>query len=188
MQAIKASFAFSFCILLPFASHQVMSSFGPNSSFHFLNFAGFIVYFAFMVMSGKQNYRYVLKISILRLVKKKTLLNLKERFKLEEELNAARAVSIHSSKMASLGEMAGNIAHEINNPLAVILGNTNVVLRQMDKIELEDARILKSIEKIEATTHRIGKIIDGLRNFSHGNASEESEVTTIEEVLRIQCL
>lgn len=44
-----------------------------------------------------------------------------------QQLEAMRANSLHASRLASLGEMSAGIAHEINNPLAVILGQIELI-------------------------------------------------------------
>lgn len=73
---------------------------------------------------------------------------------------------IESSRLATLGEMAGGIAHEINNPLTVITGKTAVLLRQLQSAELDRSKMERDLRKIEETTLRIAKIVKGLRQFS----------------------
>lgn len=81
---------------------------------------------------------------------------------------------IASSKMASLGEMAGSIAHEINNPLAIILGKAHRISRYCEVNELvqNQEAIRADVIKITTTVNRISKIIKGLRQFAR-DASED---------------
>jgi PAS domain S-box-containing protein len=80
------------------------------------------------------------------------------------------AAQIHASRMASLGEMASGIAHEINQPL-------NIISMVMDKILFESARtdIIESgflknkSDKIFENITRIRNIIDHVRTFSRNN-------------------
>ena len=44
-----------------------------------------------------------------------------EKIEYEREIELQRQALVNSSRLASLGEMAGGIAHEINNPLAIIM-------------------------------------------------------------------
>lgn len=70
-----------------------------------------------------------------------------------------------ASKMAALGEMAGGIAHEINNPLAVIIGKarlTSDLLKQAGA----DPKALHNLDRILYSAERIMKIVAGLRSFS----------------------
>jgi two-component system NtrC family sensor kinase len=81
------------------------------------------------------------------------------------ELDDARAKGMNSAKLVALGEMAGSIAHEINNPLAIIQANANLLKDLMGE-NIDKVMGLKIAEKIISTTDRIAKIIKGLRIIS----------------------
>ncbi len=88
-----------------------------------------------------------------------------------------RSMAFHAAKMSLVGEMAGGIAHEINNPLAVIALSTQQVHRTLAAREAEDPT-LKKLEKISQTVQRITKIVQGLRAFSRsGDKLPPAEVT-----------
>lgn len=96
---------------------------------------------------------------------------------------------IQRSRMASLGEMAGGIAHEINNPLAIISGRAGFLKHQIEAGQFDAQSAVAVLDKIESVVQRITKIIRGLRSFSR-NAEEDpfaksSLKTIIDETLEL---
>lgn len=90
---------------------------------------------------------------------------------------------LQSSKMSSLGEMAGGIAHEINNPLAIIKGKANYIKKQIKNDVLDKERINEDLTKIEMTTDRIAKIIRGLRSFSRNATADPMEEVLVSSIV-----
>ena len=91
------------------------------------------------------------------------------------ELKANTKAMLQSSKLSSLGEMAGGIAHEINNPLAILSGavfKLKVLLQRLDCIDAESQSVL---DKMEATIQRAMKITTGLLNFARDGNQEEKD-------------
>jgi signal transduction histidine kinase len=84
----------------------------------------------------------------------------------ERELRDNRQTAIYSAKMAALGEMSGNIAHEVNNPLAAILLRAQRLCRMGEGDRLDHAQVLKTGRDIEKTATRIARIVDALRSFA----------------------
>jgi signal transduction histidine kinase len=93
-------------------------------------------------------------------------LDIQERLRAERELEQTRQASIYSAKMAALGEMSGNIAHEINNPLAAILLRAHRLLRLAARDKLDVVGVSGTARDIEATVDRIRRIVDALRSFA----------------------
>lgn len=75
---------------------------------------------------------------------------------------------MQSSKMASLGQLASGIAHEINNPLSIIIGRTQLLKGKIERNtgEFDVPGCLQNLEKIEGTATLIARIIKGLNAFS----------------------
>ncbi len=94
------------------------------------------------------------------------------RLEAEKKLSDQRQSMITSAKMASLGEMAGGIAHEINNPLAIIIGKADSLKKLIHKPELDKELLDKNLDKLVATAHRISRIIKGLKTFSRSDAND----------------
>lgn len=86
------------------------------------------------------------------------------------ELAEERAKSMESSRLASLGEMAAGIAHEINNPLAIIRAATEQIVTRAKSID--DALILKNTDRILTITDRVAKIVKGLRSYSRDGRAD----------------
>ena len=84
----------------------------------------------------------------------------------------AEQLSLQSAKMASLGEMAGGIAHEINNPLAIIQGKSQQLIRTIQRGKFTPEYGSEELSKIVKTSERIAKIVRGLRAFSR-NAEKD---------------
>lgn len=80
-------------------------------------------------------------------------------------LEVERAKATHNAKLASLGEISAGIAHEINNPLAIISGSVRLVMKHMDNPE----KLASHLVTIEKSCHRIEKIVSGLKKFSRTN-------------------
>lgn len=100
-----------------------------------------------------------------------------------ESIESAQKLEANS-KMASLGEMAGGIAHEINNPLAVISGKARQLRRavEQDK-ELSKEKMIEAIQTIELFTDRIAQIISGLRKFSRDGTNDPFEISTLKAII-----
>jgi signal transduction histidine kinase len=78
------------------------------------------------------------------------------------ELEHAQAQLVQSEKLASLGLLAGGVAHEINNPLMVILGRAELLLQDL----AADAPAARDLDTIRRETVRIADIVRNLLQFS----------------------
>lgn len=90
---------------------------------------------------------------------------------------------IQNEKLASIGLLAGGIAHELNNPLAGILLFSQMLLRTVDK----DAVYRQDVEEIENAAKRCKTIVDSLLDFARqqpsGKNAETKEVFAINDAL-----
>jgi len=82
------------------------------------------------------------------------------------ELRNSQAQAVHASKLATLGEMAAGLVHELNQPLGVIRMATGNMLRRIEKDGLDAEYAAKKLERIEGQTERAAKIIDHMRIFA----------------------
>jgi len=102
----------------------------------------------------------------------------------EKNLEEERAKNIHLSRLSAIGEMAGGIAHEINNPLAVISGGLSVIERKLkgDDLQTNLPAVMASIAKIQSQVVRITRIIKGLRDFARTDAGNAFEDIPVQQV------
>jgi signal transduction histidine kinase len=158
----------------------------------------------------------VLELTVERALERRTLLSNARQYKIDLELRNSelarekaklerlQAQIIHSEKMASLGQLAAGIAHELNNPVGFIYGNMDVLaecvggltelLDYYDKSELNEsvasgvARIKERIDYAAALedldlivkdcregAQRIRDIVQNLRTFSRLDEAEFKE-------------
>lgn len=101
-----------------------------------------------------------------------------------KELEVSKIQLIHSAKMASLGEMASGMAHEINNPLTIILGKITVITTMLEELEINHPALFEEIKKIKSTTGRIGRIVKGLKTFSRGSSEDPFEATPVTRIVQ----
>lgn len=95
-----------------------------------------------------------------------TLTDVTEKKKQEKLIEDQRMQMIHSARLYSLGEMAAGIAHEINNPLAIIRGTVQMLDASVSTSHANAAEVREAIDKIDSTVGRIAKIISSLRSFA----------------------
>ncbi|MCV2448828.1 ATP-binding protein [Paracoccus sp. DMF] len=91
------------------------------------------------------------------------------------ELEAATHQLVQSEKLAALGEISAGIAHEINNPLAVIQGNLDV-LREILGPAAQPAET--ELRLIDEQIHRISQIVTRLLDFARMDEPGEGEPAT----------
>jgi PAS domain S-box-containing protein len=91
---------------------------------------------------------------------------------------------IQASKMATLGEMATGVAHELNQPLAVIKTASSFFMKKvMKKEKIEDAIILELSKEMDSHVDRATKIITHMRQFGRKSDMTRERVP-VNEVLQ----
>lgn len=79
---------------------------------------------------------------------------------------------IVADRLASLGELAGSIAHEINNPLAVISESAGWLRSRLERQDISDEELRTSVDraltKIESAVDRAARISQNFLRFSRG--------------------
>jgi len=72
---------------------------------------------------------------------------------------------MQAERLASMGQLSVGIAHELNNPLGIVLMYSNLLLEQCGK----DSQIAEDLRTIAQEADRCKKIVSGLLNFARRN-------------------
>jgi len=97
-----------------------------------------------------------------------------------EEKRLGRQV-LQSEKMAGIGQLAGGVAHELNNPIGVIL--SFVQLSKADVLAVGDEDLIDSLEEIEKAAFRCKRIVGSLLDFSRPSPDEDMSLLNLNDVL-----
>jgi PAS domain S-box-containing protein len=123
-------------------------------------------------LNGTEGPRYLLGMSF----------DITEQKKVENELEKERLNTINNSKLVAMGEMAGGIAHEINNPLAILTMTCEVMKTQLELDTVNKVVLESTVDKISKTTDRISKVIKGLLNVSRESRNENISNSSLDLV------
>ena len=95
-----------------------------------------------------------------------------ELFKKSKELLENQKILMDQSKLASMGEMIANIAHQWRQPLSVISTAATGILMQKEFGILDDEKLLKSCNSINDNAQYLSKTIDDFKNFIQGDSKK----------------
>jgi histidine kinase len=96
------------------------------------------------------------------------------------QLKELQSSLVHAGRLAAIGELSSGVAHDINNPLTVIMLSNDMLLKELamakeDPSNIDVDRMLFQAESTKKASLSIQKLADHLRNFSRGMA-EKAEV------------
>ncbi len=117
------------------------------------------------------------EIGVLQKTFKEMLTSIQERDKRQKAESEIKL--LQSEKQASVGKLAGGVAHEINNPLTGIVTFTHMLLRRNDIPE----EVRTDLETIAQETERVRKIVKGLLDFSR-QTELDREPTDVNRLVR----
>jgi C4-dicarboxylate-specific signal transduction histidine kinase len=90
---------------------------------------------------------------------------------------------VQQAKLASIGKMTCDLAHEITNPLSIIIGRTEELLRKAQGNQLTVEVIEKELSKILQTSHRISRITKSLRSFGRNTEKDPKTQVFLSKVI-----
>lgn len=95
---------------------------------------------------------------------------LAERESLEERVRTGQRQMEHLSRLSILGELAGTLAHELNQPLAAIGNYARSLLRRQDNGSLSESALRQAAGEIASESERAAGILGGIRAFARKRA------------------
>jgi len=95
------------------------------------------------------------------------------------QLKKTQQALMHSEKLASMGQLAAGIAHELNNPLGVVLMYSHLLKREID----DAGKLGQDLNTIVEQADRCKKIVAGLLHFARQNKVQRQAVN-LDSVVR----
>ena len=88
---------------------------------------------------------------------------------------------IHSEKLSAVGTFTASVAHEINNPLSIVMGNIQYLLSNLHHMDLtkekEIDEIVETLKTANAETRRCSEIVTNLLHFSHKGGAGKTNLS-----------
>lgn len=94
----------------------------------------------------------------------------KDRDRTRKQLETTQDQLVQSGKMAAVGQLAAGVAHEVNNPLQIILSRVQLLMMR----HKEDNGLVKDLRLVESNVKRISRIIRSLLDFARHNSGDEA--------------
>src|SRR5258708_6306410 len=116
------------------------------------------------------------------------IVDISERKQAEAEALQHRAELAHLSRVAVMGEMAGSLAHELNQPLAAIVTNAGAALRLLARATLSGEQLREVLQDIVADGRRASEVIHTIKGMGRKEEGAKRLLDlndVIAEVLRL---
>lgn len=102
--------------------------------------------------------------------------NEEEKAKLEHQIYL-------TARLASIGQLAAGVGHEINNPLTIVLGALDTVESRLKKLGVNDAILNRALDAQKLTISRITDIVRALRTLAWVNAPSDGVFDVNQEIV-----
>jgi signal transduction histidine kinase len=110
-----------------------------------------------------------------------TVQDITDKVEQQQKLQERDKLLFEQSKMASMGEMIGNIAHQWRQPLSVISTVASGILLRFEFGDFDKDRIVKELESLEESAQYLSQTIDDFQNYL--KPSKQTQFFNIEDVV-----
>ncbi len=89
----------------------------------------------------------------------------------------------HTAKLTALGEMAGGIAHEINNPLSILKGFVDLMQKKINQGQFVQSDFENYLQKSSTTINRISRVVRSMKKISRDSSRDPLENISLNVLL-----
>ena len=100
-----------------------------------------------------------------------------------EELDHHRFEITAVNRIRSLEELSSGIAHEINNPLTIMMGSSDAVKRILESQKLSSLKLDQFFTSIAKNGLRIKKIVEGLRDLARDDLQDPAQTFNMDTII-----
>lgn len=100
------------------------------------------------------------------------------------ELEDQRARAVEQSRLVAVGRFAAGLAHEVNNPLAVINSAASLIRRKQERGMLTPDELMTRVESITSMVERATQIVKSVRSISRDSSDDPMYKESISEIVR----
>ncbi|HYX32350.1 MAG TPA: PAS domain-containing sensor histidine kinase [Oligoflexus sp.] len=107
-----------------------------------------------------------------------------EKKQIQENLEKERMRGMYAEKMASLGELAAGIAHELGNPAASINAWLDVIESQYERENLDLAMFMQTVPRVRRDAKRMRDIIQGMLTYARDGSRDPFQSEGVINILQ----